>query len=139
MLKWLTRVFGHRKLWEGTGRRVTIETSLCDALLGCLEDGVLEVREVAQCVHLQAECSVFESLDLAQMNMHTQPALPHVLTLTRHDGLRAGLQTAMAAAQAMMSLAGPSMLLSRIDQVELEPKRKARLLQLAAQSELVQA
>ena len=83
VLKWLTRVFGHRKLWEGTGRRVTIETSLCDALLGCLEDGVLEVREVAQCVHLQAECSVFESLDLAQMNMHTQPALPHVLTLTR--------------------------------------------------------
>ena len=91
------------------------------------------------CAPASGMLSVCQSLDLAQMNMQTQPALPHVLTLTRHDGLRAGLQTAMAAAQAMMSLAGPSMLLSRIDQVELEPKRKARLLQLAAQTELVQA
>jgi hypothetical protein len=78
--------------------------------------------------------SVFKSVDLANMNMQTEPSLPHVRTLTRHNGFGAALQTAMAAAQSMMSLAGPSMLLSRIDQVELEPKRKARLLQLAAQS-----
>eukprot|EP00802_Teleaulax_amphioxeia_P003895 Tamp_03898.p1 GENE.Tamp_03898~~Tamp_03898.p1 ORF type:complete len:1023 (+),score=231.23 Tamp_03898:23-3070(+) len=84
VLKFLARAFGHRKLWEGAGRRVTIETPLCDAVLGCLEDGALDVRE-----------------------------------------------TAMSAADAMMRLAGPSVLVSRIEQVELEPKRRAKLLQLA--------
>jgi len=37
----------------------------------------------------------------------------------------------MSAADAMMRLAGPSVLVSRIEQVELEPKRRAKLLQLA--------
>lgn len=46
VLKFLARAFGHRKLWEEAGRRVAIETPLCDALLGCLEDGALDVREV---------------------------------------------------------------------------------------------
>lgn len=43
------------------------------------------------------------------------------------------VQAAFAAAAAMMRVAGPASLLARIQELKLEPKRRAKLVQLAAE------